>query len=66
MKIIEATPSQYTTLILMAAARQKIGRRILEQLCKRNIRELLTKDPHKAAKEVEHWTSVLHIPWQHN
>jgi hypothetical protein len=54
MKISEATPDQYTTLILMAAGRQKIGRKFLKHLCKKNIRELSTKDLHKAAKEAEH------------
>jgi hypothetical protein len=54
MKISEATPNQYTTLILMAAGHQKIGREILEHLCRKDIRELSTKDLHKAAKEAEH------------
>jgi hypothetical protein len=54
MKISEATPNQYTTLILMAVGRQKIERKFLEHLHRKDIRELSTKDPHKAAKEVEH------------
>jgi hypothetical protein len=53
-KISEATPNQYTTLILMAVGRQKIGSKFLEHLCKKDIRELLTKVLHKAAKEAEH------------
>jgi hypothetical protein len=54
MKINEATSGQYTTLILMATDDQKIGRRILEHLRKKDIRELSTKDPHRTAKEVVH------------
>jgi hypothetical protein len=53
MKISEATPNQYTILILMAAGHQKIGRKILKHLHRKDIREILTKDPHKVAKEVE-------------
>jgi hypothetical protein len=37
----------------MAEGRQKIGRNISKHLRKKDIRELLTKDPHKAAKEAE-------------
>jgi aspartyl-tRNA synthetase len=54
MKISEATPYQYTTLILMTAGHQKIGRKFLEHLRRKDIREFSTKDPHKAAKEAEH------------
>jgi hypothetical protein len=54
MKISEAVLNQYTTLILMAAGHQKIGRKFSKHLRKKDIRELLTKDPHKVAKEVEH------------
>jgi hypothetical protein len=53
-KINEATPNQYTTLILIAAGRQKIGRRILEHFHKKGIWEILTKDSCRAAKEAEH------------
>jgi hypothetical protein len=54
IKISEATPNQYTILILMAVGHQKIGRKFLKHLHKKDIREILTKDPHKVAKEVEH------------
>jgi hypothetical protein len=36
-KINEATPNQYTSLILMAAGRQKLGRRISEHFNKKDI-----------------------------
>jgi hypothetical protein len=49
MKISEATSNQYTTSI------PKIGKK-LEHLLKKGIREILTKDPHKVAKEAEHRT----------
>jgi hypothetical protein len=38
----------------MAVGHQKIGRKFLEHLHKKDIIELSTKDPCKAAKEVEH------------
>jgi hypothetical protein len=53
IKISEATPNQYTTSISMVAGRQKIGRKFLEHLRRKGIREILTKDPHKATKEVK-------------
>jgi hypothetical protein len=51
-KISEATPNQYTTLIPMVADHQKIGRRALKHLCKKDILGSPTKDSFKAAKEV--------------
>jgi hypothetical protein len=54
MKISEGPPNQYRTLILMAAGRQKIEIKFLEHLRRKDIRELLNKDLHKAAKEVGH------------
>jgi hypothetical protein len=53
VKISKATPNQYTTSILLAIGHQKIGRNFLEHLHRKGIREILTIDPHKAAKEVE-------------
>jgi hypothetical protein len=53
MKINEDTPSQHRALILMAAGHQKIGRRILEHLRKKDTRALSTKNPHRAAREAE-------------
>jgi hypothetical protein len=77
MKINEAIPSQHRALILMVAGHQKIGRRILEHLRKKDTRALLTKNPHRAAKEAEqqittpkialtHLNLILHVPWKHN
>jgi hypothetical protein len=51
MKISEATPNQYIVFIQMAIGHQKIGRRILEHLRKKDIREPRTKDSRRAAKE---------------
>jgi hypothetical protein len=51
MKISEATPNKYTISIQMVVGLQKIGRRILEHLCKKDIREPPTKDSCRAAKE---------------
>jgi hypothetical protein len=51
MKISEATPNQYTTLILMIVGHQKTGRRTSEHLCKKDIRGPPTKDSHRTAKE---------------
>jgi hypothetical protein len=53
MKISEATPNQYTTSIPMVASHQKIMRKFLEHLRRKGIREISTKDQHKAAKEAE-------------
>jgi hypothetical protein len=53
-KISEATPNQYTTLILMIVGHPKIGRRTLEHLCKKDIRGPPTKDPCRVAKEATH------------
>jgi hypothetical protein len=51
MKISEASPNQYTILIQTTVVHQKIWRRILEQPHKKDIREPLTKDSRRAAKE---------------
>jgi hypothetical protein len=45
--------SQCTTSISMVAGHQKIMRKILEHLRRKGIREISTKDQHKAAKEAE-------------
>jgi hypothetical protein len=47
----EATPNQYTILILMAAGRQKIGRNFLEHLRKKETRGPLIKDSISTSKE---------------
>jgi hypothetical protein len=52
MKISEATPNQYITSIPNAMSHQKIGKK-LEHLHRKDIREISTKDPPKAAKEAE-------------
>jgi hypothetical protein len=52
MKISEPTPNEYTISIQTVVGHQKIGRRILEHLRKKDIQEPLTKDSHRAAKEV--------------
>jgi hypothetical protein len=54
MKISEATPNQYTSLILTDAGHQKIGRRTSEQLCKKDISGPSTQDSCKAAKKAAH------------
>jgi hypothetical protein len=51
MKINEATPNQYTISIQTTVGHQKIGRRILEHLRKKDIQEPSTKDSCRAAKE---------------
>jgi hypothetical protein len=50
-KISETTQNQYSTLILIAVGHQKIGRRIPEHLCKKDIQEPPTTDSRRAAKE---------------
>jgi hypothetical protein len=54
MKTSEATPNKCTSLILMVAGHQRIGRRISEHLRKKDIREPSTKDPCEVVKEAEH------------
>jgi hypothetical protein len=54
----EATPNQYTTLILMATGNQKFGRRTLEHLHKKDILGPPTKNSCKTAKEAVHQIGV--------
>jgi hypothetical protein len=49
MKISEATPNQYIALISMVVGHQKIGRKFLKHLRRKGIKEVSTKDLHKAA-----------------
>jgi hypothetical protein len=76
MTTSEATPNQYTTLILMAVGRRKIGRKFLEHLRKKETQGSLIKDSISTAKEVAQQTmvevatepthsqtSVLHVSW---
>jgi hypothetical protein len=51
MKTSEAIPNQYTTLIPMAMGHQKIGRRTLEHLRKKDTREPPTKGSYRTAKD---------------
>jgi hypothetical protein len=55
----EATPNQYTTLILMAVDCQKIRRNFLEHLCKKETRGPPIKDSVTIAKELAQRTVAV-------
>jgi hypothetical protein len=51
MKISEAIPNQYTTLIMMVVGHQKIERRTLKHIRKKDTQDPPTKNSCRAAKE---------------
>jgi hypothetical protein len=59
------TPSQCITSILMAVGHQRIGRRILGHLYRKEIQEASIKDPLSTTKEVAHRIMVVAVAEAH-
>jgi hypothetical protein len=65
MATIAATPSRCIALIPMATGHQRIGRRILGHLLKKENREPSINDLHSTASEVAHKTTVVVVAEAH-